>query len=420
MTLNQPTPAFGGEWFSKATELLGSTDKNLDQVKKSVQADLDKLKKSTDTAASLYVSAEAGFKKDLDEVGIRDDAQKEYLALFRAEWNKQEMGKRSSEILASPELAAMDGFITNVQNLPKLKAVIDSAEPGSNWQNLIKSFASRIPGLKQFLDSGGFDTILTSLGLDFLVKPKKATAKTVAAKPEEKKDEGKKEEKKPDTADASTEAVPESFKPGRTLIMGDSNFNVFPAAPHKALRERLNIRGAMTKGAMQSGWGLSEVKSKPKEFFKDFENVVIGFGTNDLGSADTAEKILGRLKEIAQNIKEKNPNIKVFIATIPPGKGNDSGQWLSNFGPADKEGTVEYRRLKLNDAIRAEKDSKSIAGFIDLAAPKSKGGLAANDDPSSLATDIRRTPDDKVHAKAEVLADAILRAEYKESKEQKA
>ena len=87
------TPASAGmEWISN---LLGSTDKNLDQVKKSVQTDLDKLKKGTDVAANLYVSAENGFKMDLDEIGIHGDAQKTYLAAFSDEWKKNcDRGRR--------------------------------------------------------------------------------------------------------------------------------------------------------------------------------------------------------------------------------------------------------------------------------------------------------------------------------------
>ena len=153
---------------------------------------LKRFQVGTDVAASLYASAESGFKKDLEELGIQGDAQKEHLELFKAEWDKMEMSKKSAEILASPELAAMDGFITNIQNLPKLKAVIDSAEPEEKWRTMLKSFASVIPGLSQFLDGGGFDTILTAVGLGSLVKPKKDKTKeegdTTVAKQEGRKE----------------------------------------------------------------------------------------------------------------------------------------------------------------------------------------------------------------------------------------
>ena len=81
MPKHQTPASAAGEWMSKIADLFASPEKGLDQVKKRVQADLEKLKRSQEVAANLYVSAEAGFKKDLEELGIRGEAQKEYLAI---------------------------------------------------------------------------------------------------------------------------------------------------------------------------------------------------------------------------------------------------------------------------------------------------------------------------------------------------
>ncbi|MFH0837773.1 MAG: GDSL-type esterase/lipase family protein [Patescibacteria group bacterium] len=410
MSANKTPSSFGGEWLDKLSDLFSDTDKNLDQVKKSIQDDLKELRKSGELeslSASLYLSAENGFKKDLEEIGITGEAQKEYLALFKESWQKQEMGKKSSEILNSPELAAMDGFLSHVENLPKLKEVIESAEPESKWKSMLTSY---FPGIDKYLE--GLAPFLSSIGLGFLVK-KGGEKKTEDKKPEETKkpDEEKKEgektdNKKPEGPLDGPEAVPENFKPPKTLLLGDSNPAVLGDPMHKNLKNKLNITDMIAKGGEQSRWGLSQVKAKPKDYFKDFEYAVIEFGSNDLGSEDSAETIWGRLQEIATIIKNNNPKIKICVATIPPCKGNPYGQWGTNFGGTEK------RRTELNALIRKAKKDGQIDEVMDLAAKKSEGGLADDSDPSGMAKDYWRHGD-KVHADAKVLATAIHRTQYR-------
>ena len=101
----KPSTSFGGEWMNKIADLFGSADKNLDQSRNFTPAELEALKKSTNTATSLYAAFEKKFKKDLEEDGVQgDEAQKPYLAIVKAEWDKMEMGRVSSEISASTEL----------------------------------------------------------------------------------------------------------------------------------------------------------------------------------------------------------------------------------------------------------------------------------------------------------------------------
>jgi len=336
-----------------------------------------------------------------------------------------EMKKKSAEILNSPELAAMDGFISKMENLPKLKEVIESAEPQPKWQAMIAGFASQFPGLDKYINEY-FGPVLESIGLGFLVKPKKGKEEG-KKEVKGKKTEGKKADKKPAESEETPEEekkkpiipegpldgpeqVPESFRPGKTLITSDSNFAVLEANMHKDLQEILNTspQEMLSKGSMQSSWGLNQLRSKPAEYFKDLEYAVIGFGSNDLGSDDSAETIWGRLNEIAQVLKEKNPNIKVLMATIPPAKGNTYGLWGSNFD------LVEEKRAEINKRIKQAQIDGQIDEVIDLAAKHQEGGLADDKDPSAMAKTFWRHGD-RVHAKADALAKAVRRTQYKNS-----
>jgi len=366
-------------WMNRLTDLLASPDKNLDQVKKSVKADLEKLKREREVgsiAITLYSSAENGFKKDLEEVGVMGDAQKEYLASFKGEWDKMEMDKKTSEILASPELAAMDGFIINIQNLPKLKAIIDSANPESNWRTMLTGFASKIPGLGSFLENGGFDTILTSVGLGFLAKPKKDAAKKDTTKPAEKKDEGQKADEKKDKKE---DKEVQRKTPGSTLFMGDSITVAMPSEGKSELKINGTIE-TIAKGGMSSGWGKGEAARWASEKRpKPPENAVILFGTNDLlGSAET---IIKNLQDIYSTLYKAGVK-RIYAVTIPPHQG---------YAMYDRSPKANETRHAVNDWLRGEAPNRPKPQYVhhlmDTCKEEKDGGLAQSGNPERLHKD---------------------------------
>lgn len=426
-------PSAGVDWTQQLSDLFKSTNPELDQVKKSIQSvqeDLKRLHKSgklDSLAANLKRTAEEGFKLDLVELGITDEAaQEEHLLKFNQAWDQLEMDQKYSEIINSPELAAMDGFISHVENLPKLKKVMESAEPESTWKTMLKGLTKNFPELGKYL--GALAPLLSAFGIDLSGKKKKEEKKKKAPdkKPDDKKkaDKKKSDEKKEKAEDEKPqgpldgpEIVPEDFKPGKTLVMGDSNYSSIGVGPYKSLKERLNAT-MLSKGGMQSGWLANEklkggapnpnyLGKKPKEFFKDFEYAVIGFGSNDMGNKEDWNDVWERIKNIINILKTKNPKIKVIIATIPPCKGNIYGQWRSDFKG------VEEKRAKIREAIKKAKREGLIAEVMDLAAKKKHGGLAENGDPETLAMSCRNTSNDVAHAKPSLITTAIRRAQYR-------
>ena len=393
-------------------DLFGTADKSLDQVKKYLEASKEELKKLKesgnleDLAANIYRIAENGLREDLKENGVTDETkQAPYVAEFKKLWEEMDMDSKAEAIINSSEFAAMDQFVSRAENLPKLKELIDSAEPQAKWQTMIAGILASFPQLEQYLGSD-ITSFLAGLGVLPDKEKEKETGK-IAEGEEEKKGE----EETGETATETAEAVPESFKPGRTLILGDSNFNVFSDAAQKELRGKMNVTDMIAKGGQQSGWlltpgGEGNLESRPDEFFGGFENVVIGFGSNDLGTKDTAGEIWGRLRRVIGILRKKNPKIKIIMATVPPGKGNNSGEWATDF-----EG-VEKRREELNLFIKEAHTRNIIQGVIDLAAKKSQGGLADDADPSAMAQEYRRFADDPVHAKADVLVETIRKGQY--------
>lgn len=418
MTKPKSTPLGGEDILGQISDMFSTSDKNLDQVKKYLQAskaELEKLREEgnlTDLAANMYRIAENGLRADLKENGVISETEQEpYIAEFKRLWEEMEMNRQSAEIMNSPELAAMDDFIGRAENLPKLKELIETAEPQAKWQTMLAGFLGNFPELEKYL-GGDLRGLLSSLGLGFLMPAKRE--KTGQTKGDKEQNTSKNEAEKNNEEEAESvsdgpldgpEKVPEDFKPGKTLVLGDSHYEVFGADMNKNLREKMNATEIVAKGAMQSGWGLSQLESRPVEFFADFENVVIGFGSNDMGSKDTAGEIWGRLRRIIGILREKKPDIKIIIATVPPAKGNQSGEWLTDF-----EG-VEKKREELNMFIKEAQNRGLIQGVMDLAAKKKDGGLANDADPSTLDENFRR-PGDKVHATADIIATAIRRAQY--------
>ena len=435
MTSGNGFAAQANQWMEKISDLMSSPDKGLDKTEASIKNDLDKLKLGVEiekTAAGTYRHAEKEFREDLSEIGIHGAKQNEYVTLFKATWDKHELNKKlqDKEALASTELNFVNDFIQDLSNLPKLKEIIDSAEPEAKWQSWLKGITGKIPGMENFMDDY-FGPVMEALGIGWLVSPKKKESekkeeekpKTAGAdkdnKAPEKNDEKNETPSKTpseDTKKAPAEGplngpdtVPENFKPGATCLVGDSNYAGFK----KEQLEKMNIKGRLTKGSMQSSWGASQVEAQEKDYFKQFEYVVIGFGTNDIGSEKSADKIWKGFERMIARIKVDNPQAKILLSTIPPGKGNKCGLWGSNF---DKdENSVESKRKTLHKKMTDAKDEGLITDVIDLAKTKAEGGVASNDDPQSLATEYRRFKNDKVHINEDALTTAIRRAQYKTS-----
>ena len=382
MAHGKPKASGGNEWLDKISDLFGDADKNLDQVKKSVQGDLDTLKKSKDLnslAANLYLAAEKGFKTDLTELGIIGEAQTPYIAMFKENWQKAEMDTKSNEILKSPELAAMDDFITQTQNLPKLRQLIDSAEPQAKWQSML----SGIPGIGKYIDQ--FAPFLSSIGLGFLIKPK--------SKKEEKEKEKEKQKSpfsKPGEDEEKADEEKEVLgKPKATMFMGDSLTVGIPSS-------ELKIEGKMktvAEGGQSSRWGLEQAQKmaaqKPSPL-KDYENVVVLFGTNDLLSKP--ENIIDNLKNLYKTLKDGGVK-NVYAVTIPPIKG---------YTLYDKSPRSNTTRKKVNEWIRGSRGKGLTHRVIDLCKTEGKGGLADEKDPEKLGK--KAQSGDNLHFSKKVLA----------------
>ena len=422
-----------GEWLKKS-------DPKLDQIKEAVSKDLESLKKGQDISAALKETMLKGFKVDLDELGISGKAQDEYVALFENSWKEMETGAQAREILESPELAAMDSFITTLENLPILKEMMESAQPktkleswfmgmasakipalGKHWETIKTTFLSWIewdkikqdPDWAPWLAMIGVETgaVATAAATATAAKANPAQKEAEKKAPEkvaEKEEEGKGEGGKGGEEKATSEATAESEeetevakKPGPTLIVGDSINDIFRY--DKEICAKLGIKDdaikTLTKGSETTDWLLTALRKKPTSFFEGLANVIITIGTNDLGDANrSVEKIWKNMEAIHDVFAEKG--IIIHVATLPPGKGNKAGLWGSDFEKLEK------RRLAINDRIRG-----SNLQVIDLAATREQGGLADNKNPDTLAEELRRDgPKDFVHPKGDTLAEIYKKA----------
>lgn len=169
----------GNELLGKLTDIFSKTDKGLDQVKKSVQEDLNSLKREKNfenLATNLYWSALEGFVKDLEELGIYGEQQTEYLHEFESKWETMSMKSKAKEIVESPELKGLDEFITEIENLPKLQEVMASAEPKAKWHSMLDGIAIKYLGYKpgdpesETMMAGVKEWLASTFGLGFLVK----------------------------------------------------------------------------------------------------------------------------------------------------------------------------------------------------------------------------------------------------------
>lgn len=244
MAFKPPKPPIGGELLDKISEWFGQTDTGLDQVKKSVMEDLDDLKKKQglkDLAANLYLSAEEGFKTDLDELGITgDEAQKQYVDAFKAAWQDKNMDIQAREILASPEKSSLDSFITDIENLPLLRTVIDSAEPAAKWESVLKGMAHRYLGLDMKSVNEYFGPVLSACGLGFLMKKGAGKAEAPAQQPAPQQAEEQAPEEAPPPAETAegeeTEEAEETTTQPAPAKPAPKQPAVAPAAPARGPR----------------------------------------------------------------------------------------------------------------------------------------------------------------------------------------
>lgn len=386
MAYGKPTPSPGSQWLDKISDMFGDADKNLDQVKKSIKGDLDTLKKSKDLnslAANIYLSAEKGFRTDLNELGVTGEAQAPYIAMFKENWEKAEMDTKSNEILSSPELAKMDDFITQTQNLPKLRELIDSAEPQAKWKTMLSS----IPGIGKYLDQ--LAPLLSSIGLGFLVKPK--GKKEAGKKTDEKKEDKKDGKEKPAEGKDQKEVL---GKPKSTMFMGDS---LTVAIPHSQFKVEGKLK-TVAKGGQSSRWGLEQAREMARQKpspLKDYENVVVLFGTNDLLSKP--ENIIDNLKNLYKTLRDAGVK-NVYAVTIPPIKG---------YTLYDKSPRANETRKKVNEWIRKTHSEGLTHRVIDLCKTESKGGIADDKDPEKLGP--KAQSGDHLHFSKQELAEIYQR-----------
>jgi len=351
MTKPQQTSP-GGDWLA---DMLSTPEKGLDQVKKYLEEhkeELNKLKESgnlEDLAANIYGIAEKGLKKDLEENGrTTEDEQAPYLAEFKKLWEEMEMDQKAEEILASPELAAMDAFIGKAENLPKLEELIRTAEPKAKWQQMLAGLLG-IPGLEDLIGTD-LSGLLESIGLGSVL-PKDEDKK----KKDEEGAKAKGEETTEESDEAETEeaeAVPESFTPGKTLVLGGSSFSMLKGDTNKQLRDKINATEVIAEESSNAAWGKEQIEAKSKDYFAGFENVVIGFGTKELEGETAAAGIWQNIRGIIAILREKNPKIKVILATVPSKNG--------------EEDATKDKRTKLNGFMKHSKREGLTQGIIDL------------------------------------------------------
>jgi hypothetical protein len=384
-------------------KIFETPEEGLDQVKKAMEDSLDKLKKSPglgDLAGQLYKEAEEGLVKDMEEIGAGEKTIQEAKRTFQTAWQEQMQGRITAEALESPERLEIDAFIAHVENLPRLQEIMASHEPQAKWQTFLKGIFGKNPYLIEAV--GMFSPTLKTF-LDGVLGNKPAEGAKAEAGQEEQDGQTEEEAEKSEGEDSEEQVQEdvekEPVKPKSTLILGDSINSVFKSKQNK---EKFEVNGKVeeiTEGARNADWLWNQIKDKPDEYFKKFENAIVLIGTNDLGESTSGEDIWKRIDKIHRFLHSKG--VRVYACTLPPGKGNKSGEWGSNFE------RLEEKRELINENI---KKSKHVHHVIDLAATEENGGVADNNDPETLTKDLRRWGEkDYVHPKVDKLAEIYNR-----------
>ena len=370
MVLTKKPLSGDSEFMSTLSRFFEKADKRFDQIAKTVKKDREELKKEGNLerlAANLYASAEKGFKKDLRENRVEGEIQKPYLAIFREAWQEKQMDRQSAEILNSPELGAINGFIAHLENLPKLRECIESADPKGNWQVFLEDILG-----EDSEKTGFFAPVLSVLGLDGLLKKNDGDKKEEGEEGEEsaKKDE---EGENAEAQNESQEIVPKT--PKSTIYIGDSNTLAMTSVARKNLKIDGKITEKANKGA-SAEWGAQEMErmaNADPSPLKDYENAVVLMGTNDLLGSPT--QIIGYLERTYKALKRAGVK-HVYAVTVPP---------VGGYAPYDKQkAKVRTNKKEINDWIREAPSTGLAYRVIDLAAREKDGGIADNDDPEKL------------------------------------
>lgn len=188
----------GNELLGKVSDFFGKADKGLDKTQeryneeKEKREKLKKKGKLAELASSYHDAVLAGFKEDLEEIGISGEAQAQYLAEFEAKWaeenmeNKDIRAGKTEAISQSQEAVVLNKFIENLENVPLLKDLVAKANPKAKWELKFNEIATKYLGYKPGdPDSEGMmasikEWVATTFGLGFLMKKGAEAAKPEA------------------------------------------------------------------------------------------------------------------------------------------------------------------------------------------------------------------------------------------------
>jgi len=367
--------------MSTFTTFFDKADKRFDQIAKTVKKDRDELRKEENLerlAVNLYGSFEKGLKKDLSENNVEGSSQVALVAIAKKAWEDQEMGRQAKEIVESPELGKINDFVTHIENLPRLKECIESADPKANWQVMLAGILGGTSGVNDF-----FGPVLSALGLDFLTSKdeKEKEKKDESAKASEATSSNDEDEENQSTESAEkTEEVNECketvrLTPKSTVFFGDSNTWKMTTVAKGCI----DVEGEVLEkaiGGEHSKWGAEEAERLADQNpspLKKYENAVVLLGSNDL-LMYTPTEVTDFLTRTYKALKRGGVK-HVYAATIPPVKGT------KGYGAR----AIKNQKT-INEWIRKTPEEGLAYRVIDLAAKEKDGGMADNNDPDKLCS----------------------------------
>ncbi|MBU1683736.1 hypothetical protein KJ742_07400 [Patescibacteria group bacterium] len=149
----------GGGPFQGILDLFTGEKPELDKLEKATKKELDKLKKSPAQANIMtnieQVGAEA-LVKDLNDLNIPASQHQQYIDLYRQHIHEQMSPMTFEQIARSPEMAALDTYIANVEHYTQLTGVIEQAK--SSDSEPIKTFFRNLK--KRFPQAAGWITAI--------------------------------------------------------------------------------------------------------------------------------------------------------------------------------------------------------------------------------------------------------------------
>jgi len=324
----------GSDVFHKITELFSEADPRLDRLKESVLGDLEGLKQSPELEAlaiNMWKSAEAGLRKDLSELNVPDAQIETLVTEARTKWMAEIGPEQMRTILESPEKEALDKYVSDLENLPVLKGIMESAEPKKNWEIWLAKITDKIPGLSTIAGP-----ILALLG----IKGKKAE-KIVAVL-----DKGKKKEPKkpaPLSGEAEGAKAPETSEEGKAELAADEQAAIKPLqdagfemdlAKTKEDMDYLKSQnvdiGALAKKASEHGSNLSQIYVVIVSHIGDRK---VNFRLRDAYVFDGDQLEPGQIASITKNIekiKKDAVTVRTFLDNAHKiQKGDDENKVLT-------------------------------------------------------------------------------------------